>query len=100
MKEYAGTITEWQIHTDDRKSETIISGYCIEDKTGLYNPGEPCITLPLVKLDLKKGRVESSKRYYILEGEHAAGRALPAGEKYSVVLLMFGPEVDRNGYGQ
>jgi hypothetical protein len=99
MKTYAGTITEWQVHTDDTKSETIISGYCVVDKTGLYSPGFPCITFPLVNLDLKNGKVESSKRYYILEGERAAGRALSADEEYSTVLFNFGPEPDRNGYG-
>ena len=100
MKEYAGTIKEWQVHTAPDSSETVVSGYCVEDKTVReYIAEQPCHTYPLTYLDLEAGRVESARWHFLLEGKRGAGRAFPADMDYHHVLFKTAPEPDRNGYG-
>ena len=81
-KKYGGVITNWQVHNltftkkqleqvhpGKKTKPMVITGTITEDPTGRFEVGHHVRTSLVVKLDRKKGRVETLNTVYDLRGE-------------------------------
>lgn len=89
MKKFGGIITNWQVHTLSSTKEQIdkvypgqnakplvVTGTVVEDPIGRWKPGFHMKTSLVVKLDRKKGTVETLNTIYKLTGKEG-GDVLP-----------------------